>query len=116
MGHCSLGKKVCLSWAVADENCNLGKSVHLTSVVVWDTVAWIRISPKARLLGGTLWPGLECPLSWTVGWDTLSWVRVPTLAGLLGGTFRILGGQDKLVHRHLYQWVYSFCLSVCPFI
>ena len=53
MGHCSLGKSVCLSWTVG-----------------WDTVDWVRVPLLAQLLsggggvgagGGTPKPGLECP-------------------------------------------------------
>ena len=62
MGRFGYGPK----WPVTIDYNNIW--VHL-GYVVWDTVAWVRVSPLAGLLG-----------------DTVAWVRVSLLAKLLGGT------------------------------
>ena len=70
MGHCCLVKSVPLSYTAAAwvRVCTLAcwdnvawVSAPLSFVVGWDTVAWVRVSPLAGLLGGTLYPGIECP-------------------------------------------------------
>ena len=42
-------------------HCSLGKSVHLSSVVGWGTVAWAEGDTYMRVDGGTLYPGVQCP-------------------------------------------------------
>ena len=73
---------------------SLGQSVHLSSVVGWDTVAWVRVSSLAGLLGGTLaWVSVR--LGWTYGWDTGALVRVYTIA------WWEIGALVKSVHLRL---------------
>ena len=83
--------------------CSLGKTVHLSSVVGWDTVAWAEGVTYMRVDGGTLYPGVEFPPLPQVNSDCVHRDEIGDIvSGILLKGFQklqITGSSQSLYHK-----------------